>query len=272
MTGSSLQVGTVAMIGSGANTSYGQPGAATVTSGGGAQPSAEQASTSPAFPQGLTDRDRAWVNALPPNLQQQVLSLKPEQIDSLKAHGKWDTFRESVTETAVYQGEAEALRVYTEDPAVLEIEKGLKAAKLAGDVAGIVLMVVPGEGAAEVAATKVGEGLLQPQAVKTGATSVYSAVENGATKYVGITDDLAARAATQLRQKGIIVNEIPGLNGLARADARAVEQVLIEFYGLGKNGGTLLNRINSIAESNPVYAESLKRGAELLRQAGYPGF
>jgi hypothetical protein len=28
----------------------------------------------------------------------------------------------------------------------------------------------------------------------------------------------------------------------------------------------------SIAESNPVYSESLKRGAELLQRAGYPGF
>ena len=46
---------------------------------------------------------------------------------------------------------------------------------------------------------------------------------------------------------------------------------MIEKFGLGK-GGTLLNKINSIAKDNPVYAESLKRGMELLKQAGYPGF
>jgi filamentous hemagglutinin len=109
-------------------------------------------------------------------------------------------------------------------------------------------------------------------AEERGATSVYWSVENGVTRYVGITDDLAARAAAHLRQKSIIVNEIPGLSGLARADARAVEQVLIETHGLGKNGGTLLNKINSIAKSNPAYAESLRRGVELLKQAGYPGF
>jgi filamentous hemagglutinin len=48
--------------------------------------------------------------------------------------------------------------------------------------------------------------------------------------------------------------------------------VLIEHHGLARNGGTLINRINSIAESNPIYGESLRRGQELLRQAGYPGF
>ena len=55
-------------------------------------------------------------------------------------------------------------------------------------------------------------------------------------------------------------------------DAKAVEQVLIEKYGLWKHGGTLLNRINSIAKDNPVYAEAIKRGKELLRISGYPGF
>src|SRR5690606_2821372 len=33
-------------------------------------------------------------------------------------------------------------------------------------------------------------------------TTVYSVVENGVTKYVGITDDLVARASAHLRQKG----------------------------------------------------------------------
>jgi len=61
------------------------------------------------------------------------------------------------------------------------------------------------------------------------------------------------------------------LTNLSKADARAVEQVLIELHGLGKNGGTLLNKINSIAKTNPCYAASLKRGRELLIKAKYPG-
>ncbi len=49
---------------------------------------------------------------------------------------------------------------------------------------------------------------------------------------------------------------------------RAVEQVLIETYGLGTNGGTLLNQINSIAESNPIYEQAIQRGSQILQQVG----
>lgn len=52
-------------------------------------------------------------------------------------------------------------------------------------------------------------------------------------------------------------------------DARAVEQALIETYKLGRDGGTLLNRLNSIAPSNPAYAQQLQRGYELLKSVGY---
>ena len=105
-----------------------------------------------------------------------------------------------------------------------------------------------------------------------GGTVVYHAVEDGATRYVGISDDLARRAAEHLRQKGISIDAIPGLGNLSRADARAVEQALINHHGLERNGGSLMNKINSIAESNPIYGDALRRGQEILRQAGYPGF
>jgi predicted esterase len=59
------------------------------------------------------------------------------------------------------------------------------------------------------------------------------------------------------------------MGGLSRSDARAVEQALIEVHGLGRSGGTLLNRINSIAPSNPAYADQLRRGYELLQTVGY---
>jgi hypothetical protein len=36
-----------------------------------------------------------------------------------------------------------------------------------------------------------------------------------------------------------------------------------------KNGGTLLNKINSIAACNPTYSDQLRRGYELLRTIGY---
>lgn len=106
-----------------------------------------------------------------------------------------------------------------------------------------------------------------------GKTSVYRAAgAGGTTKYVGITDNFKQRAAAHLRQKGISIDKIPGLSDLSRADARAVEQVLIESHGLGKSGGTLINKINSIAKDNPAYGDALKRGVELLKGAGVKGF
>ncbi len=39
-----------------------------------------------------------------------------------------------------------------------------------------------------------------------------------------------------------------------------------------KNGGALLNRINSLAASNPIYANSLRVGAQILRNVGFAGF
>jgi hypothetical protein len=85
--------------------------------------------------------------------------------------------------------------------------------------------------------------------------------------YVGITNNIARRAIEQLAAKGISI--IPLIENLRPEDARAVEQALIEIRKLGKNGGTLLNKINSIAVSNTKYAQSLERGYELLRWIGY---
>ncbi len=102
---------------------------------------------------------------------------------------------------------------------------------------------------------------------------VYWAKRSGQIIYVGITNNFARRAAQHLKKKGIYTKPIDdALTELSRADAKAVEQVLIEYFGLGgKKGqaGQLLNRINSIAEKNEVYAKSIKRGKELLETAGF---
>lgn len=113
--------------------------------------------------------------------------------------------------------------------------------------------------------------ILAPGAVamaNTGDTTVYiSKGTDGQVQYVGITNDLARRTAEQLRQKGFLIEAL--MKRLSREDARAVEQALIEIHGLQKNGGSLLNRINSIARSNPKYAAMLQRGRELLGSIGY---
>ncbi len=102
-------------------------------------------------------------------------------------------------------------------------------------------------------------------------TSVYISRDpvTNDVQYAGITNELARRSAEHLRLNGIRINKLMG--NLTREDARAVEQVLIEIHGLAKNGGTLMNRINSIARSNPTYAAALRRGLELLESIGYTG-
>jgi filamentous hemagglutinin len=107
-----------------------------------------------------------------------------------------------------------------------------------------------------------------------GKTCVYNCVIDGVTRYVGITDDIVKRGQAHLREKGIVITKIRGLDNISRADARAVEQTLIDYHGLEKDGGTLINKINSISSiKNPTkYEQGLIRGAELLKKAGYEGF
>ncbi|HEX5747544.1 MAG TPA: hypothetical protein VFZ09_14960 [Archangium sp.] len=105
----------------------------------------------------------------------------------------------------------------------------------------------------------------------SGETTVYISRDKVTQEvdYVGITDKMARRSAEQFRQRGLHIDAL--MERLPREDARAVEQALIEIHGLSKNGGTLMNRINSIAHSNPKYAAALRRGLELLESIGYTG-
>jgi RHS repeat-associated protein len=105
-------------------------------------------------------------------------------------------------------------------------------------------------------------------AIEGGEYIVYRSV-NPITKlvdYVGITKDFAKRETAHLVQKGIQIEQY--ITGLSKAEARAVEQVLIESHGMFKNGGALLNRINSIAKSNPIYESAISRGKEILKMFG----
>ncbi|GMO29069.1 MAG: hypothetical protein Ta2B_10010 [Termitinemataceae bacterium] len=130
-------------------------------------------------------------------------------------------------------------------------------------------------GASSVAAkgvTTTGKVLSKANKIKTGENVVYQSFNaSGKVNYVGITNNFERRAAEHLSKKSIEISKIPGLGNLSRSDARAIEQVLIEHHGLGE-GSSLLNKINSIAETNPIYAKALERGSELLKQIGYEGF
>ncbi len=98
--------------------------------------------------------------------------------------------------------------------------------------------------------------------------TVYQSVAANAPRYIGITNNLARRAGEHLAQKGITIEAIPGLSNLTKVDARAVEQLLIETYKLQSQGGTLLNKINSISQNNPIYTEAIKIGTQILNGIG----
>ena len=87
------------------------------------------------------------------------------------------------------------------------------------------------------------------QNMPRGEYSVYLSVTDD---YVGITKDFGRRAAEHLRNSNRVIKEIvPGVN---KESARIIEQTIIEYVGRTcKNTGPLVNIINSIATSNPLY-------------------
>ncbi len=123
--------------------------------------------------------------------------------------------------------------------------------------------------------TKVEAGLRAAEGVgseliSTGTNTVYQSFTSaGEVSYVGITNNFERRAGEQLAN-GLSIAPVPGLLGnLSRADARAVEQALINTYGLPRNGGSLLNQINSISPNNPIYFGALSWGIVILNSIGY---
>jgi len=91
-------------------------------------------------------------------------------------------------------------------------------------------------------------------AAKGGSHLVYEGLDAaGRVRYVGITGrDAAVRFGEHLNSVGtgkelLRYQVIKGAEGLSKTQARIWEQTLINQYGLQKNGGILLNKVNSIA-------------------------
>jgi len=108
--------------------------------------------------------------------------------------------------------------------------------------------------------------LLKPVNV-TGTYVVYRLVENGVVRYIGITNDILRRTEQHFISRGWLIEPISGLENLSKYDARAVEQVLIEYYGLQH----LYNQVNSISPNNPLYQKAIQRGTEILTNLGFFG-
>jgi hypothetical protein len=86
----------------------------------------------------------------------------------------------------------------------------------------------------------------------------------GKDAYTGISNNLERRAGEHGVEE---LTKVVG--GLTRTGAKGVEQALIEHHGLAKNGGTLANKINSIAKSNPIYEKAVAFGRQVLQSIGY---
>ena len=92
---------------------------------------------------------------------------------------------------------------------------------------------------------------------KVGTNVVYQGIDGaGVVRYIGITKRAPTiRFAEHYNSLGtgkelLDYRIIEGATGLMRTQARIWEQTLINIHGLGKNGGALLNEINSIAPKN----------------------
>ena len=85
-----------------------------------------------------------------------------------------------------------------------------------------------------------------------GTNSVYVGVdENGAVRYVGITEREPIQRFLEHLNSGtsresLTYHKLDGTGSLSRLQARIIEQRLINAYGMSKNGGQLINEINSI--------------------------
>ena len=132
-------------------------------------------------------------------------------------------------------------------------------------VAGTSSLTISASGVAVTAAGAAVAGI--GTAAGAGIYSVYQSISEGKS-YYGITNDIARRASEHLR--GPHSMSIEGIvGGLTKADARGVEQVLIEARGLRKDGGDLLNQINSVAPTRENYDALKARGREILNSIGF---
>ncbi|WP_428942551.1 RHS repeat domain-containing protein [Xanthomonas oryzae] len=89
--------------------------------------------------------------------------------------------------------------------------------------------------------------------IAKGTHVVYQGIDKaGDVRYVGITSrDVATRGAEHVAggggKAGLIYQAVEGEQGLTKQQARVMEQRMINQHGLEKNGGQLLNKINSIS-------------------------
>ena len=135
------------------------------------------------------------------------------------------------------------------------------------------LAIASGAGAVTTASTAVvgttiaATGVVLNAVVGAVGHSVYASFTAG-MPYFGRTNSMERRGNEHAKGLGIQIREIIG--GLSKTEASAVEQVLIESRGLQKNGGDLLNQINSVSPKREDYEAMKAMGRKLLDSINYP--
>jgi RHS repeat-associated protein len=110
--------------------------------------------------------------------------------------------------------------------------------------------------------------------VGEGVYDVYQIVGSEGVRYVGITTDFVRRSLEHSSKYGAEFTMERVVSGISKIDARGVEQVMIEHYGriadrAGRDlDGQLDNLINSISPARDYYQEAVRRGRDILRDAG----
>jgi hypothetical protein len=155
------------------------------------------------------------------------------------AHG-WDYVNQIIDP---YKGWNEAFQA-----GIRANSRGLEMAK--GVSIGATMVMSGGLAGGEVA----GNFLIDNAGTRSFQNVVYQGIDSqGIVRYVGITErEAGERFAEHLASLGtgkelLRYEVIEGATNLPRIGARVWEQSLINEYGLMKNGGQLLNKINSIA-------------------------
>lgn len=151
-----------------------------------------------------------------------------------------------------------------------------EAINLALDAGGLLIPGVVGAGTAKragQAALKVenaGNAVTDTKKAVDETYSVYLGVGKNGDEYVGITKRnpntrINEHKSSNSRRADLEYNTMPGATNLSRNDARVIEQAVINNKGLSKNGGTLVNRINSISPAKQ--AEALSSASSAVQSA-----
>jgi RHS repeat-associated protein len=126
-----------------------------------------------------------------------------------------------------------------------------------GRVAPQLYFLIHADDGAKAAASIAAMKAAAAKAAAKGPYIVYQGIgvgaDAGVVRYVGITmRDVTTRGAEHAAQSAAkaALDYAPLATGLTKSAARKLEQQLINQYGLGKTGGQLLNKINSIAPKN----------------------